>query len=148
MSGLLGNDVSVLDVMLSQLDVRGVQIDRLALMNKDSLDMSAEDHLLIARTAARASQTHEGVVVVHGTDRLTITGHRILELEDPIGAPIVLTGAMRPYAPQEHGRSAKSRGGVARRADLRVGCVFGHVQSASGFPRNRKGSTAGHFRSL
>ncbi len=98
LSGILNNDVSVLDIMLSRLDLFGVEIERLALMNKDSLDMSEEDHALIAATAIRGSETHDGVVVVHGTDRLTTTGHKILELKEPLGGPIVLTGAMRPYA--------------------------------------------------
>ena len=98
LSGILNNDVSVLDIMLSRLDLFGVEIERLALMNKDSLDMSEEDHTLIAATACRGSQTHEGVVVVHGTDRLSTTGDRLLALGDSIQAPIVLTGAMRPYA--------------------------------------------------
>lgn len=98
LSGVLNNDVSVLDVMLTRLDLRGVHINRLHLMNKDSLDMSEEDHALIAATACRASQTHDGVVVVHGTDRLTQSGEKMLEIDEPVQAPIVLTGAMRPYA--------------------------------------------------
>lgn len=97
-SGILNNDVSVLDIMLSGLDLLGVEIERLRLMNKDSLDMSEEDHALIAATACRGSQTHDGVVVVHGTDRLAMTGNKILEISEPVQAPIVLTGAMRPYA--------------------------------------------------
>lgn len=97
-SGILNNDVSVLDIMLSRLDIFGLEIDRLGLMNKDSLDMSEEDHALIAATACRGTQTHDGVVVVHGTDRLASTGDKILEVPEPIEAPIVLTGAMRPYA--------------------------------------------------
>jgi L-asparaginase len=97
-SGILNNDVSVLDIMLSRLDLLGIAIDRLALMNKDSLDMSEEDHALIAATAIRGSQTHDGAVVVHGTDRLTHPGDKILEMKEPLGGPIVLTGAMRPYA--------------------------------------------------
>jgi L-asparaginase len=98
LSGILNNDVSVLDIMLSRLDILGVEIDRLALMNKDSLDMSAEDHALIAATAIRGSHTHDGVVVVHGTDRLTITGDKVLQMQEPLGGPVVFTGAMRPYA--------------------------------------------------
>lgn len=102
LSGVLNNEVSVLDVMLSQLDLLGVQVDRLRLMNKDSLDMTEEDHILIAATSCRASQTHDGVVIVHGTDRLTHTGDTILSLPERdhgrIESPIVLTGAMRPYA--------------------------------------------------
>jgi L-asparaginase/Glu-tRNA(Gln) amidotransferase subunit D len=50
LEGILSNRVSVLEVMLSQLQLSGVETVRIALMNKDSLDMSAEDHDLIARS--------------------------------------------------------------------------------------------------
>ena len=48
LSGVLVNQLSVLDIMLASLELRGVAIDRIALMNKDSLDMSDDDHTLIA----------------------------------------------------------------------------------------------------
>ena len=44
--------------------------------------------MFIARTS--------GVVVVHGTDRLAVSGERIVQLGTPASA-IVFTGAMRPY---------------------------------------------------
>jgi L-asparaginase len=96
LSGVLANKVSVLDVMLASLELRGVAIHRIALMNKDSLEMSAEDHTLIAEQAIRLARDWDGVVVVHGTDRLATTGERIVEVGTP-ASPIVLTGAMRPY---------------------------------------------------
>lgn len=97
LAGVLENRVSVLDIMLSQLQLDGVAIEKVPLMNKDSLDMTPEDHDLIARTAIEKARTHHGVVVVHGTDRLANSGDRIHELEPTPSAPIVLTGAMRPY---------------------------------------------------
>jgi L-asparaginase len=97
LSGVLANKVSVLDVMLASLELRGVQISRIALMNKDSLEMSPSDHTLIAESAIRAARESDGVVVVHGTDRLQFTGERIVELAGTPPTPIVLTGAMRPY---------------------------------------------------
>ncbi|MEZ4360859.1 MAG: asparaginase domain-containing protein [Kofleriaceae bacterium] len=97
LSGVLHNQVSVLDLMLASLELRGVQIMRVQLMNKDSLDMTAEDHSLIAETAESLARTMDGVVVVHGTDRLATTGERIVELVGTPRRPIVLTGAMRPY---------------------------------------------------
>lgn len=97
LSGVLSNAVSVLDVMIAQLELRGVLLDRLRLMNKDSLDMTPEDHTLIARTAGHKAKDHDGVVVVHGTDRLQYSGERTLELWPKPAAPIVFTGAMRPY---------------------------------------------------
>ena len=97
LSGVLANKVSVLDVMIASLELRGVQIKRVALMNKDSLEMSPADHTLIAESATRLAKECDGVVVVHGTDRLQFTGERIVELAATPATPIVLTGAMRPY---------------------------------------------------
>ena len=97
LSGVLANQVSVLDVMLASLELRGVDVRRVSLMNKDSLEMSADDHTLIATRAGELAETCDGVVVVHGTDRLQYSGERIVELVGTPRRPIVLTGAMRPY---------------------------------------------------
>jgi L-asparaginase len=97
LSGVLTNRVSVLDVMLASLQLRGVAIDRVALMNKDSLDMSEADHDLIATTTAHYAASHDGLVIVHGTDRLARTGDRIVARLGTPRVPVVLTGAMRPW---------------------------------------------------
>lgn len=97
LSGVLANHISVLDVMLVSLELRGVEVQRVQLMNKDSLDMSAADHTLIAETAIRMAEALSGVVVVHGTDRLAQSGDRVVELAGTPKTPIVFTGAMRPY---------------------------------------------------
>jgi L-asparaginase len=97
LAGVLTNEISVLEVMLSQLELGGIEIERLRLMNKDSLDMTPADHDRIARTALERARACDGVVIVHGTDRLAVTGERICALEARPAAPIVLTGAMRPY---------------------------------------------------
>ena len=94
---MLSNQVLVLDIMLVSLELRGVDIHRVQLMNKDSLEMSPEDHTLIAQMAARLAQAHTGVVVVHGTDRLAVSGDRVVELAGTPASPIVFTGAMRPW---------------------------------------------------
>ncbi len=97
LQGVLHNAYSVLDVLLARLLLEGVEVSRVPLMNKDSLQMSAEDHTRIAKTAEAMAQTHDGVVIVHGTDRLNVTGERIVEILGTPPVPIVLTGAMRPY---------------------------------------------------
>lgn len=94
---VLHNRLSNLDVMLATLELDGVEVIRVPLLNKDSLEMSAEDHDLIARTALAMAEAHDGVVVVHGTDTLGITGDGI-HTAGPPPVPVVLTGAMRPYA--------------------------------------------------
>jgi L-asparaginase len=96
LSGVLHNQVSVLDVMLASLELRAVDVHRVHLMNKDSSEMTDGDHDLIAETAQWAAKVHDGVVVVHGTDTLETSGERILAAGAP-PVPVVLTGAMRPY---------------------------------------------------
>ena len=97
LQGVLANGVSVLDVLLASLELHGVAIVRVPLMNKDSLDMTEADHTLIAHTAGTLAESHDGVVVVHGTDRLAVSGHRTCDLFPTPARPIVFTGAMRPY---------------------------------------------------
>lgn len=97
LAGVLQNRISVLDVMLASLSLPDLELVRVPLMNKDSLDMTDNDHVLVARTAGTMAEGHDGVVVVHGTDRLTVTGDKMVELLGTPKVPIVLTGAMRPY---------------------------------------------------
>ena len=92
LQGVLSNRVSVLDVMLAGLELNGVELFRVALMAKDSNDMTAADHTLIAETVQTLSRSYDGVVVVHGTDRLSETGEEIKEIVGDPKAPIILTG--------------------------------------------------------
>ncbi|MCR9247301.1 MAG: asparaginase [bacterium] len=98
LQGVLDNRASVLDVLLGSMQLHGVELVRVPLMSKDSLEMTASDHDLIANTAQSMAETHDGVIIVHGTDTLAITGERIHERLGTPRIPIVLTGAMRPYA--------------------------------------------------
>lgn len=97
LKGVLSNRVSVLDVMLASLSLEGVDIHRVPLMNKDSLDMTPEDHQRIAEVAGQCADSHDGVVIVHGTDRLSVSGETCVRLLGVPKVPIVFTGAMRPY---------------------------------------------------
>ena len=96
--GTITNQLSVLEIMLAGLVLRGVRIERVPVMNKDSLHMTDEDHERIATLARVYAETHDGLVITHGTDRLQFTGERLVErLGRAPRVPIVLTGAMRPF---------------------------------------------------
>lgn len=96
--GTLANQRSVLEIMLASLVLRGVTIDRIPVMNKDSLEMTDADHECIADAAAQQQATHDGIIITHGTDRLQYTGERLVQrLGQRPHVPIILTGAMRPY---------------------------------------------------
>jgi L-asparaginase len=97
--GTLANQRSVLEIMLASLTLHGVLIDRIPVMNLDSSEMTAADHERIVKVAAAYCESHEGLIITHGTDRLAATGEllvRRIGTTPPV--PIVLTGAMRPYA--------------------------------------------------
>ncbi|HEY1101701.1 MAG TPA: asparaginase [Myxococcota bacterium] len=96
--GTISNQRSVLEIMLAGLMLRGVTIERIPVMNKDSMFMSDDDHERIATVAGVYQQSHDGIVITHGTDRLQFSGEKLCERlgSDP-RVPIVLTGAMRPY---------------------------------------------------
>jgi L-asparaginase len=97
LAGALHNQVSVLDIMLASLQLGGIEIVRVPLLNKDSLEMTEADHTLVAQTAGSMAAGHAGVVIVHGTDTLAVSGERIVKELDTPRVPIVLTGAMKPY---------------------------------------------------
>jgi len=92
------NADSVLDHIIADLVLEDVNLHRESVMCKDSLEMTSEDHLLIAESAVEASRNRDGVLVIHGTDRLAETGEAICRLAgSDLTSPIVLTGAMRPW---------------------------------------------------
>ena len=96
--GTISNQRSVLEIMLAGLILRGVVIERVPVMNKDSLEMSTTDHERIATVAGVYTDSHDGIIITHGTDRLQHTGEKLVEkLGESLRVPIVLTGAMRPY---------------------------------------------------
>lgn len=96
--GSLANQKSVLDIMLASLVLHGVIIDRVAVMNKDSLEMTDADHQRIGSVCAVYADSHDGIIITHGTDRLQYTGdHLYQRLNSTLRIPIILTGAMRPY---------------------------------------------------
>ena len=96
--GNLRNQENVLDMMLEHLELPGVVISRHALMNKDSLEMTREDHQAIAQAVGSALDDADAIIVVHGTDRLVETGDVLHEsLGAELAIPVILTGAMRPF---------------------------------------------------
>ena len=94
--GTLGNTRSVLDDMLDGLELEGIELHRVPLLAKDSLDLTPEDVDLIVATTLKLAASHDGVVVLHGTDRLATTGEALHGRGTP-PVPVVLTGAMRPW---------------------------------------------------
>jgi len=101
-TGTLENRGSIVRRMLRRLRLEETHVRILELMSKDSLLMTPEDRQQVtdqAFIAAEGDARHKpanAIVVLHGTDTLTVTGDH-LHQAGPWPCPVVLTGAMRPY---------------------------------------------------
>lgn len=103
-TGLLENRLSVVQEMLGRLRLEDTVVNTLQLMHKDSLHLTDTDRERIVGAVELVvgprenPGVEEGVVVLHGTDTLCVTGDLLAErLGSWVRVPVVLTGAMRPY---------------------------------------------------
>ena len=62
-----------------------------SLLKKDSLDMTAEDRLVILK--AVQNESNDKIIITHGTDTMIETAAALGSIKDKV---IVLTGAMEP----------------------------------------------------
>ena len=95
--GSLRNVHTILDFILGSLRIPDLFIRHVAVMHKDSLDMTEEDRQIIAKAVCDAVPTSDGIVILHGTDTLADTGEFLHTECTGLEIPVVLTGAMRPY---------------------------------------------------
>ncbi|MBX3359431.1 MAG: asparaginase [Phycisphaeraceae bacterium] len=102
-SGSLENRRSIVGRMLQRLRLEGTSVRIIELMSKDSLVMTEADREAIVEAARGAGAMDGnamgagGIVILHGTDTLCLTGERLAAAFPRPRVPIVLTGAMRPY---------------------------------------------------
>lgn len=106
-SGSLENRASVVQEMLGLLRLEDTVVNTLQLMHKDSLHLTDADRERIVgavelvvgpATAPAGGGGGEGVVILHGTDTLCVTGELLAARVGPwVRVPVVLTGAMRPF---------------------------------------------------
>ena len=77
------------------LRLPGTEIQVVELMNKDSLEMTAEDReTVLAEVASKVGDAP--VVITHGTDTMVETGKLLKRRLGALGRPVILTGAMTP----------------------------------------------------
>jgi L-asparaginase len=95
--GTLRNHLSVLDQILSALRLPDIEILHHPVMNKDSLDMTESDRVTIHQSLQACIPHCDAVLILHGTDTLSVTGHYLEKNMPNLPIPVVLTGAMRPF---------------------------------------------------
>src|ERR1700744_3080399 len=73
-------------------------VDTRILCNLDSSDIGPEEWSAIAEEVAIARQSHDGVVIIHGTDTMAYTAAALSYSLVGLDRPVVLTGSQRPLA--------------------------------------------------
>ena len=95
-TGAVENLNTKIDRYFKLLRLPDLDIQAVHLMNKDSLEMTAEDRERVLEAVRLALQEPGPIVITHGTDTMVETG-LLLKRELPaLDVPIVLTGAMTP----------------------------------------------------
>src|SRR5215213_9983439 len=101
LSGELANRRSIVRRMLSELRLEETEVNVLELMSKDSQFLTDEDRSRIVEVVRAMCGVGEGegggLVILHGTDTLAVTGQWLYEKIPEPRIPVVLTGAMRPF---------------------------------------------------
>lgn len=124
-NGTLSNRGSIVRRMLRRLRLESTSVSVIELMSKDSLFLTDDDreriyevvkastHRGVEQASAQGGQSASsnalatdtghvaraggGIVILHGTDTLEITGAVLHERLKDLREPIVLTAAMRPF---------------------------------------------------
>jgi L-asparaginase len=95
-AGTVVNEASKIEQYLDRLRLPSTDVQVIPVMNKDSLEMTAEDRAELAARIAALLPSACPIVITHGTDTMAETGVALKLAFPALTVPIVLTGAMRP----------------------------------------------------
>ena len=100
-TGELANHRSIVRRKLGRFRLTAAEVSVSELMSKDSLELTDDDRRAIlgaVRETLSAETRPTGVVILHGTDTLAKTGDLLHAELGALDVPVILTGAMRPFA--------------------------------------------------
>ena len=95
-TGSVANVDSKIDRYLRLLRLPDCAVNIVPLMNKDSLEMTDQDRVLILGMVRAVLKENAPIVITHGTDTMVETGLYLQRALGELQMPIVLTGAMTP----------------------------------------------------
>ena len=95
-AGTVVNDASKIGQYLDLLRLPDTDVQVVPVMNKDSLEMTADDRAVLVARMAPLLPAKCPIVITHGTDTMAETGVYIQRAFPALDVPVILTGAMRP----------------------------------------------------
>lgn len=95
-TGTVENLATKIDRYFRLLRLPDADVKIIHLMNKDSLEMTAEDRLRVLEAVSATLREPAPILITHGTDTMVETGLLLQRDLPDLAIPIVLTGAMTP----------------------------------------------------
>jgi L-asparaginase len=95
-TGAVANLSSKIDRYLKLLRLPDTEVNIVPLMNKDSLEMTGQDRVLLLGMVRAILKEKAPIVVTHGTDTMVQSGLYLQRALADLQEPFVLTGAMTP----------------------------------------------------
>jgi L-asparaginase len=95
-TGSVANIESKIDRYLQSLRLPDAAINIVPLMNKDSLEMTDKDRVLLLGMVRAILNENAPLVITHGTDTMVQSGRYLERALPDLQVPIVMTGAMTP----------------------------------------------------
>jgi L-asparaginase len=95
-TGSVANVDSKIDRYLKLLRLPDTEINIVPLMNKDSLEMTDADRLMLLGMVRAILKENAPIVITHGTDTMIQSGVYLERALPDLKVPIVVTGAMTP----------------------------------------------------
>jgi L-asparaginase len=95
-TGSVANVDSKIHRYLDLLRLPDREVNVVPLMNKDSLEMTEQDRVLLLGMVRAILNENAPIVITHGTDTMVQTGLYLQRALPELTVPIVLTGAMTP----------------------------------------------------
>lgn len=95
-NGEVSNSTSKIERYLRLLRLPDLEVNVVPLMNKDSLEMTAEDRVLLLGMVRAILKEKAAIVITHGTDTIVESGLYLKRAIPYVQVPVVLTGAMTP----------------------------------------------------
>lgn len=95
-TGSVANLGNKLERYLQSLRLPDAEINIVPLMNKDSLEMTDKDRVLLLGMVQAILKENVPLVITHGTDTMVQSGQYLERALPSLQVPIVMTGAMTP----------------------------------------------------
>ena len=95
-TGEVANLSNKIDRYLRQLRLPDMDVNVVPLMNKDSLEMTDRDRILLFGMVRAILKENAPIVITHGTDTMVQSGLFLERALPDLNVPIAMTGAMTP----------------------------------------------------